>query len=214
MRLRKRHWGFSPAVLATVLVSCAVAAFVQTRKAETAAWLGGEDGPFEKASVAFYAVALALTARPLLHELSGLRLSAAVMLFWAALRELDFQKRYTYRSIESLGFYTRPDAELHEKLIALLALAPFALAGVYLLLGFLKRVRTAWARGEVWAGHAFAAIALMLMGSVLEKVFGFHAAEEILETGMGFVILLLAWELRGRKAPDDEGLSTRDPAAE
>lgn len=191
-----RQLGIAPSVVVVVVLSLIAAAVVQTRDAATAAALGSEDGPFEIVSVWAFGLALFLVLWRLLSQPSVLALSSATMLLWALLRELDLQKRYTYRSVESLGFYTRPDAPVSHKILALAALVPFVLAGSYLFLEYLRRVRPAWARGEVWVGHTFGAIGLLMVGMGLEKLFGLSAAEEVCETGMALIILLLAWELR------------------
>lgn len=81
-----------------------------------------ESGPVENASALLYAIGLAVA----LLQLSRFRtlpwLSGTMMLLWLMLRELDFQKMFTYRSVESIGFYTRPIAPWWQKVLAIFIL--------------------------------------------------------------------------------------------
>jgi len=100
--------------------SWAIGVWVESLPAETArAWVA-ESGPFEVASAVFYGMAALLAGFHLLQQMTVTRLAAWTMLVWACLRELDFQKRFTYRSIESIGYYSRPQAPWSEKLLVLL----------------------------------------------------------------------------------------------
>src|SRR5688572_33498438 len=120
----------------------------------------------------------------LVRAFSALRLGGAAMLLWGLLRELDFQKRFTYRSVESLGYYTRPHAPWSEKLLVLLILTPFAVAGLLLARELCRRFIPACRARQPWVCHVIAALALLPLASLSEKVFHLHSAEEILETGI------------------------------
>jgi hypothetical protein len=184
---------------------------VQHLDPETAHRLSAEDGPFEIASAGLYMLAFLIAAAGCFRERPTLlRLSGTVMLFWATLRELDFQKRFTYRSVESFGYYTRPIAPWSEKIMVLLVLMPFVLAGMYLVFGFLRRTPAAWQMSSPWLSYVFGMIVLLLVSSVLEKVFRHGAAEEVCESGMALMTVFLAWETRVSKAESREAaLSAR-----
>lgn len=169
---------------------------VQSLPEETARALAAETGPFEIASVVLYGVAAVLAAVQLARRKSLPWLAGMTMLLWAFLRELDFQKRFTYRSIESIGYYTRPYAPWFEKLLVLLILAPFCMAGLYLLRLLCREIRPAFARGEKWVGHLAAAVCLGALGSVFEKMLRWGAAEEVCEMGLALLVVLLVWEWR------------------
>ena len=82
----------------------------------------------------------------------------------------------------------------------LLALLPFALAGMYLVWGFLRRFPAAWLTSSPWLSYVFGIVLLLLVSSVLEKVFRHGAAEEVCETGVALMAVLLAWETRAFRA--------------
>lgn len=183
-----------------VTIFCVTGLVVQHLDPETAHRLSAEDGPFELASAGLYGLAFLIAATGCFRErLTLLRLSGTVMLLWATLRELDFQKRFTYRSVESFGYYTRPIAPWSEKIMVLLVLMPFVLAGMYLVFGFLRRAHGAWQMSTPWLSYVTGMIVLLLVSSVLEKVFRHGAAEEVCESGMALLTVLLAWETRASK---------------
>jgi uncharacterized membrane protein len=200
MDLKKPVCGVAPLAIAVVVLAITAAAAVQLQDPETAARLGGEDGPFELASVGFYGIGFALTFYGFLRQRSALRLAGSLVLLWAMLRELDFQKRFTYRSIESLGYYTRSIAPWSEKLLVLLGLLPFVWAIGCVLLALVRHIRPAWLRREAWPGHVAAILFLLLLGGFLEKILHFGPAEEVCESGASFLALLLAWSLRAAGA--------------
>ena len=183
-----------------IAVFCITGLFVQRLDPEVAHRLSAEDGPFELASAGLYGLGFLIAGVGCFRErLTLFRLSGTVMLLWATLRELDFQKRFTYRSVESFGYYTRPIAPWSEKIIVLLVLLPFVLAGMYLVLGFLRRSPSAWQMSSPWLSYVVGMIVLLLVSSVLEKVFHHGAAEEVCESGMALMTVFLAWETRTSK---------------
>lgn len=187
-----------PVPLAVVVVSILTAAVIQSLPDDTARALTSETGPFEIGAALGYAIAVALAAIQLVRQPNLLRLSALAILLWALMRELDFQKRFTYRSMESLGYYTRPIAPWPEKLLVLLILAPFLVAGCHLFWLLLKRWRPALARGERWVAYLAAGVILGTVSRVLEKLLHWSAAEEVCEAGLALLVLMLVWELRPR----------------
>ena len=163
---------------------------------DSAKRLAEEGGWFETGSAVCLAGALLVLVVQLARSFSTLRLAGAAMVLWALLRELDFQKRFTYRSVESLGYYTRPHAPWSQKLLVLLILAPFVVAGLFLVRELCRRFIPACRERQSWVCHMVAAVVLLLFASVSEKVFRLHAAEEILEAGIAFLVLMLVWESR------------------
>jgi hypothetical protein len=157
-----------------------------------------EDGPVEMASNLVLAVAFAFAGLGLSKHPSRPWLSGTAMSLWLLLREFDFQRCFTHRSVESISYYVRPGAPWTEKLLVLLILAPFGLAGLHLLRLLVRHFRPAFARREPWTLHLLAAIGLMAIGTVSEKLFLAGSAEEICELGMELLILLLVLDLRNK----------------
>jgi len=118
-------------------------------------------------------------------------LCAAGVLLWLLLRELDFQKAFTYRSIESIGFYTHPRAPVWQKLVAIGALTPFALALLCLFWIAWRNARQAIAQRQPWLGYCAGVIALGLLSAACEKLLDLQGAEEICELGLALLVLLL-----------------------
>jgi hypothetical protein len=188
----------SPEVIIIVVVFFAVGMYVQGLEPGLARRITAESGPFEIASAAMYGTAFLLGGWQLFREQTILRLSGVVMVLWATLRELDFQKRFTYRSVESIGYYSRPTAPLSQKLVVLLILLPFALAGAFLVWTYWKQLPSAWRSREKWVGYTFGIVVLMLASSFMEKILRFESVEEVCETGVALIVLLLVWETRSR----------------
>jgi len=180
---------------ATVLAGASTALLSR----DTAKWLAEEEGIFETASALFFGAALVIMVIQLVRVFSPLRLAGAAMLLWALLRELDFQKRFTYRSVESIGYYTRPHAPWSQKLLVLLILAPFVVAGLWLVRELCRRFIPACRERQSWICHVVAALVLVPLASLSEKVFRLNAAEEILEAGIALLILMLVWSSRPRR---------------
>lgn len=193
-----------PAV-ASVLGACAVGAVLAHGLGpKVADWVANESGPVEMLGLLMFALAGLLEAWFLTRERSRLRLAGTAMLVWAVLRELDFQKRFTHRSVESLGYFSRPDAPWTEKSLVLLVLVPFAAAGLYLALTFARRVWSALERRPEWVGQSLAAMLLAVAGTVLEKTFELNAAEEVCEAGLAVTVLMLVWTTRPQGGPTGE----------
>lgn len=186
--------------LGVVLAALALGAWVESLPDETARALTAETGPVEIASAVFFGMAALLAGFHLSQQPSVLRLAAGAMLVWAFLRELDFQKRFTYRSIMSTGYYTRPYAPWEEKLLVLLILSPFVLAGCYLVWQLIRNLRPAIARREPWTVCFAAGLGLGVIGGAQEKLLRWGAAEEVSGAGLALLALLLVWELRPRTA--------------
>lgn len=189
-------------VLAVLVVSVLAGLVVQSLPRETAAALTAETGVFEVASAIMYGLAAVLAAVHFMRQRTPLRLAGVAMLLWAFMRELDFQKHFTYRSVESIGYYVRPYASWSEKAAVLLILAPFVVAGCYLLIQFWRHLRPAYRNGEKWLAHVASCFVLGVASSTSEKLVGWRAAEEVFETGLAATVLMLTWNLRARFGGD------------
>lgn len=130
------------ACLAFVLVASIL---TQSLPAESALarHLASEEGFFEQASAAFLIAAALLAGVSWIVCRSRLWLATGIVILYAALRELDFQTLFTYRSIMSTGYYFRDRAPLGEKIIVVLLILPCLLAIAYL-------VRKAWVCRDRW----------------------------------------------------------------
>lgn len=160
--------------------------------------LAKEGGVFETASVFFFSLALAILLFQLVRAFSPLRFASAAMLLWAVLRELDFQKRFTYRSVESIGYYSRSHAPWSQKILVLLILAPFVVAGLFLVRELYRRFVPACRERHAWTSNVVGAVLLLLFAGVSEKIFHLPIAEEVFEAGFALLILMLVWESRVR----------------
>ena len=165
--------------------------------------LTAEGGPVELASVVVLGVALLTAIVQLASRFSLAWLSGAALMLWALLRELDFQKRFTYRSIESIPYFVRPQAPWQEKLVVILILLPFAVAGLHLLRLFCRHIRRDLGKRQPWTIHLLAAVALGIVGVASEKLFSLHTIEEPCELGAELLVLLMLLDLR-KKSPQFE----------
>jgi len=179
-----------------VVVTCVVAAVVQGLPNQIGALLKAEAGPFEMVSSVIWLVAAVMALQIAIQCPSLVRWASTAMLVWAFLREMDFQKRFTYRSIESIGYYTRPDAPWPEKLTVIAILAPFAAAGIILALHVCREWKSAWNSREPWLGYFLGAAILVILALCCEKAFKLVVAEEVLETGVALMFLMLTWSSR------------------
>jgi hypothetical protein len=147
----------------------------------------------ETLSLAVLAIALGLSTVQLLRKFSLPWLSANALLLWACLRELDFQKRFTFRSIESIGFYTADHVSAAEKLTVLLALLPFLVAAAHLALFTWTRMQKHVPGGNSWIAHLTAIAVLAMVALGCEKIIGGsgEVVEEISELAMAVLLFLL-----------------------
>ena len=117
--------------------------------------------------------------------------SISLLLVWMVLRELDFQRRFTPRSIESLPFYLSPKYPWGMKVAALAALAPFAGAAVYLLASCVRAAKPGWL--FAWRYPLALAAGLTIVASASEKLLPnrFQIVEEIAELAFACLVVLL-----------------------
>lgn len=177
--------------------------------------LVSEGQMIENISALFLASAVVVAVLHLKRQPGLVWLSATGTLLWAYLREMDYQKMFTYRSVESLGFYTRPQAPLSEKLLVLLILMPFVAAGAHLLWVLVKSLRTGLANREAWVGQVMAILALIMTGLPAEKFlkeFG-QIVEEVAELGLSASVLLLTVNLHRYALRTTPCMSAASPAS-
>ncbi|HNQ75673.1 MAG TPA: hypothetical protein PKM39_03455 [Pseudothauera hydrothermalis] len=174
-------------------------------------WLLKEGGAIETLSAVLYLVCAA-------YMLSWAQRARAwpyvVLMVLFAMREADFDKRFTEVGVLKSKFLFSPLVPLHQKLIggAVLALALYVLVTIVRRDG-LSFVRALHARSvEAW-GRAVAILLVLAskaldgvgrkladMGIVLDPVIDLHAGalEEVLELGIG-IFILLACRLKFRR---------------
>lgn len=175
--------------------------------------LSSEDGFFEQASVAFLVAASLLCMMS--WGVSRLRgwLAAGVVLFYAALRELDFQTMFTYRSVMSTGYYAGTRAPLTEKILVLAMIFPCLLA-IADLAGMAWRNRQGWFAASPGGFRSHAPVRAwglwMLILFSASHLSDRHPAwlawlpgrigalEALVEAGLCLLVLLLVVELKPR----------------
>jgi len=176
---------------------------------ELVKFFNAEVGPFEQYSVAFLAAAALLALASWWHSRSTSWLAGGVVLIYATLREFDFQKMFTHRSVMSLGYFTRPKAPLPEKLLVILAIAPCLIAIAYLL-------RRAWASfcdssfklpGRAVVAHAMSFWIVVLFGlsHFSDRTTWFRLqgnVEALVEAILALAVLLLVVEIKPRLIGD------------
>jgi hypothetical protein len=178
-----------------------VIAVALTLPPESAKRLSAEGGVIESASVAllgasFLACLLALARRRSLPWLSA---SAVVLML--LLRELDFNRRFTPKSLDSTGFYRAAGIPLQVKLIVALLALPFAVASLHLLWLGLRALVAAVRSREGWPAHAALALAMIGVARYAEKSRRdtTHVVEEVAEVAFAAFVLLVVLAFTARK---------------
>jgi hypothetical protein len=110
---------------------------------EDAARISAEGGAIETLSAGVLASGIVIAVLNLMRCRSLVWVSVSLLFFWMYLRELDYQKLFTPRSIESVGFYSSSQVPLSWKVTAAAALGPFVAASLHLLWTGLRRLRHA-----------------------------------------------------------------------
>ena len=157
-----------------------------------------EGGLVENASALLYGIGILIAALQLKRHPTWPWLSGLAMLLWMFLRELDYQKAFTYRSVESVPFYTGSTAPGWQKVLALLILAPFAVAGLHLFRLGCRNVRHALAQRNAWPGHFMAIALLGIIAQSSEKLLHRSLIEEVCELGIALLVLVLTLEFKAR----------------
>jgi hypothetical protein len=169
-----------------------------------------EGGVVESLAVLVASIGVAGAGLKLIRCRNGIWGAITLMLLWIFLRELDYQKLFTPRSIESIGFYSNPAIPLQMKLAAIAALSPFVLAALYLASAGLRELRTAGGRDAVWWRPIGFAGALLVGALGAEKLLPRpgRIIEEIFELAfISLLVLVIAhrtWPAAGaaQTAPD------------
>lgn len=173
--------------------------------------LASEVGFFEQSSAAFLIAASLLAMLSSIVDRSRTWLAAGIVLLYAALRELDFQTMFTYRSVMSTGYYASGRAGLGEKILVLLFILPCLLAICNLAYAawkhkiFLPRVSSLESKRQ---GVLGAWGVWMLLFFVMSHLSDRHpgllawfpgrvgAWEALVEAGLCLLVLLLVIELK------------------
>jgi hypothetical protein len=119
------------------------------------------------------------------------------------LRELDFNRQFTPKSIDSTGFYRSAGIPLQTKLIVLLLALPFLLASLHVLWSALRRLRGAVRARQEWPGYTALAFAMIGVARYAEKSRRdlTHVVEEVAEVAFAaFVLLVVLSITRSRPA--------------
>jgi hypothetical protein len=124
-------------------------------------------------------------------------------LLWLVLRELDLQKAFTYRSIESVGFYTRAIAPWWQKVLAIALLIPFVVALLHLFWLAARNLLPAVAQRRPWLGHCVAIAFLALITVLCEKALESTVLEEVCELGLAFLVFLFTLDASSWKSTPD-----------
>jgi hypothetical protein len=165
-------------------------------------YLNAEHGPFEQFSVAFLAAAALLACASWWQSRQTVWIAVAVVLVYATLRELDVQTLFTYRSVMSLGYFTRPRAPLLEKFVVLLAMAPCLIAIVHLW----RRALTGWGHVTQLAMPLWILL-LFVLSHFSDRTSWFRLqghVEAFVEAVLAFAVLLMVVELKPKllRQPD------------
>jgi lysylphosphatidylglycerol synthetase-like protein (DUF2156 family) len=168
--------------------------------------LTNEGGLIENVSLAVLAAGAVCAGLKLWRCRTLLWASIALLIFWMYLRELDYQKLFTPRSIESTGFYFSSRVPLNMKIAAAAALCPFILAALNLVAAAARSIKAFGRPSPAWtAPIGFAAI---LLGAALfaEKFLPprFQVVEETAE--LAFASLILFGVIRAVGARDEKSL--------
>jgi len=147
----------------------------------------------ENLSVCVAAGGILFAALNLSRFRSRIWFSILLLLVWLYLRELDFQKLFTPRSIESIGFYRNPDIAPSMKLLALLAYSPFAAAGLHLAWAGFREMRATHPPRAAWWWPLGLAGAFLVVALVGEKLMPrwWQILEEVFELGFLCLIVLI-----------------------
>jgi len=196
----------SPFVWGCLSFALLMAIWTQSLPAESelARHLASEDGIFEQGTAGFLIAAVVLALVTSVVRRSATWLATGVLFACVTLRELDFQKMFTYRSIMSLGYYTRDVAPVGEKLLVLLLITPCLLAIFYLLY---RARKDAWLRGAeagLQRAWVFSISVFFLTSHILDRhndLLGFIPGrtgilEALVEFTMAMALLFLLVDLK------------------
>ncbi|MGV3772333.1 MAG: hypothetical protein ACO1QB_05490 [Verrucomicrobiales bacterium] len=159
-----------------------------------------EGGMIENSSNVILGLAVILAGIKLWRTRSLPWLSAAMVCLWMYMRELDYQRQFTSRSVESLRFFSSGSISVSSKIAVICILLPFTIAGIHLALIAFKNFRAHPPLQQKWVIYAAQAIGLALLAMALEKlqIDALHIGEEICELMFAAFTLLIVWHLYRR----------------
>jgi hypothetical protein len=155
--------------------------------------LASEDGPIENLSAGILALGVIFAGLRLFRHPSRLWFSILLTVQWMYLRELDYQKMFTPRSVESVGFFSNPKTPLQTKLIAAAIMAPFVLGGLGLFVAAVERLRSMGHPRPEWLRPASIALALLVVALGSEKLLPSPGklVEELFELSFGTLVVVM-----------------------
>lgn len=136
--------------------------------------------------------------------------AAVVMLVWTVLRELDFHRQFGPRSFESIGFFLSETISVQIKLLVILVMAPFVVAGLYLFRlairhrSLLLRERPFWLRLLV-VGIVYVLIARFFEKARIDRA---HILEEVGEFTFSLFVLLTVYHFPRRTSITQQTVRT------
>jgi hypothetical protein len=168
---------------------------------ESAKRLSAEGAIIETVSAALLGVSLLACMRELARRRSWPWLSGSMVVLMLLLRELDFHRRFTPRSIDSTGFYRSAEIPLHTRLIVPLLALPFLLASLHILWLGLRRLAAAVRARQPWPCYTALAFAMIGVARYAEKSRRdlTHVVEEVAEVAFAAFVLLVVLSLRGSR---------------
>ncbi len=192
-------------ILGVLILSALVIALALQLPTETAKRLSREGGLIESASLVLLALGLLACLRALALRPSRPWLSGSLVMLMFLLRELDFHRLFTPRSIDSTGFYRSATIPLHIKVFILILGLPFLVAFFHVLWLGLRHLREAIRQRQGWIGHVVLAVAMVAVARLAEK-FGLdhtHVIEEVAEVAFAaFALLVVLAFTRSARAAD------------
>lgn len=162
---------------------------------DTAVRLTAENGPLENASAGLLGVGVILAALQFSRVRKLAWLAGFGVVLWMFFRELDYQRNFTAKSVESISFYRSSTIPLGTKLVVLVVLAPFVAAWGYVLWRCAKTFRGAFQRRERWTAYVLQAVLMVTIARSVEKLGFDHRAvvEEVFETGFALLVVNFLW---------------------
>jgi hypothetical protein len=181
---------------------------------ETAKRLAAEGGPIETASAVLLAFACASCVREAVRTRAAAWASGSVAMLALLLRELDFHRLFTSKSIDSTGFYRSAAVPLHTKLLVVALALPFLVAAGHVLWSMRPHLAPALRGGRPWVGHAGLGLFMVLLSRLAEKTKLTHrqVLEEVAELMFAaFVVLAVMYARRRAGAVSATGDASPAP---
>lgn len=182
----------------TLLITAVVVAVTLCVPLADREWLEEEHGLLELPTAVVLAFGAVWSGRQGMRcwPYPGGWMSATVVLLALALRELDFQKRFTPMTIETTRFYLTPTVAWQTKAAVLTLLLPVVVALLHLGRLLWRRLQRDQIIRQPWCGYLTLAALLLLTARLVEKshVKSFYVVEETLELAFAFFLIwLVQW---------------------